>query len=171
MSSRHIIVVAVTVIALVAGVRAQQSAAVDPIRELLAEVRGLRAAMERAATVGARVQLLVARIQLQEQRIAELSRRATELRSEQRNAELELGRIAAMHKQFEAAADIMPESERKNFEHQLTMMKTQAATLEKRGAELAQEEGFLAQQLAQEQGRWTAINDQLDALERSLIIK
>ena len=50
-----------------------QAPVVDPIRELLTEVRALRIAMERSATVGARIQLLVARVQLQEQRIAELS--------------------------------------------------------------------------------------------------
>ena len=46
----------------------------DVLAELLVEVRGLRLAMERAATVGARIQLLVARVQLQEQRIAEVAR-------------------------------------------------------------------------------------------------
>ena len=62
-----------------AGARAQTP---DVLGELLKEVRGLRLAMERAATVGARIQLLVARVQLQEQRIAELSRRAAVVRDE-----------------------------------------------------------------------------------------
>src|SRR5688572_14495019 len=66
---------------------AQSSTTIDPIRELLVEVRGLRAAMERSATVGARIQLLVARVQLQEQRIAEVSRRINSARAELRTAE------------------------------------------------------------------------------------
>lgn len=67
---------------LIPGLVAAQPPSVDPIRELLTEVRALRLAMERQATVGARIQLLVARIQLQEQRIAELSRRAAAVRDE-----------------------------------------------------------------------------------------
>ena len=64
------------------GVALAQAPAPDLVRELLTEVRALRIAMERAATTGARIQLLVARVQLQEQRIAELSRRAAAVREE-----------------------------------------------------------------------------------------
>jgi hypothetical protein len=43
------------------------------MRALLVEVRGLRAAMERLATAGPRVQLAFGRLQLQEQRITSLT--------------------------------------------------------------------------------------------------
>ena len=60
----------------------QRDLPTELLTELLTEVRGLRQSMERAATVGARIQLLVARVQLQEQRIAELSRRLMTVRDE-----------------------------------------------------------------------------------------
>ena len=164
---KRALLVAFGVSLLVAGVTAQQSTSIDPIRELLVEVRGLRAAMERSATVGARVQLLVARIQLQEQRISELSRRLAQVRTELRDAEGQMNTFAPMMKMFDN--DKMPPEERDAFNHQLEMMKGQLALQEKRRTELTQEEGFLTQQLSEEQGRWTTINEQLDALERSLM--
>jgi chromosome segregation ATPase len=168
MSLTRGLLVAGGVLACAIGLSAQQGPPIDPIRELLVEVRGLRAAMERAATVGARVQLLVARIQLQEQRIAELSRRVTSLRSELRSAEQEAAQIGGMSKMLEEDNRLPPEA-REHLGNQLVMMKSQLATIEKRRLDLSQEEAFVTQQLAEEQGRWTAINEQLDQLERSLI--
>jgi hypothetical protein len=169
MSRHRAVILGGCILLFAAGLGAQQAGSADPIRELLVEVRGLRAAMERSATVGARVQLLVARIQLQEQRIAELSRRVTAIRSELRGSEREALQIGAMFKMFEqGAADAKQPEEREAAHHQLTMMKNQAADLERRRLELAQEEAFLTQQLNDEQGRWSTINEQLDQLERSL---
>jgi hypothetical protein len=168
MSFGRVVVVASGLVICAAAVHAQQGGPIDPIRELLVEVRGLRAAMERSATMGARVQLLVARIQLQEQRIAELSRRVTSVRAELRQSEQEALQLTGMAKMFEDGSDKMPESERGNMNHQLVMMKSQLATLEKRRLELSQEELFVTQQLSEEQGRWSSINEQLDQLERSL---
>lgn len=152
----------------VATVAAQQAAPIDPIRELLVEVRGLRAAMERQATVGARVQLTVARIQLQEQRINELSRRAVSLRSELRNLESEATQLQTMMQQILDPSSPIPAEQRQELEHQVAMMKGQLANIEKRRVDVTQEESFVSQQLSTEQGRWSAINEQLDALERSL---
>src|SRR5688572_5520225 len=106
---------------------AQSSTTIDPIRELLVEVRGLRAAMERSATVGARVQLLVARIQLQEQRIAELSRRATTLRSELRDTDQELVGIGPTVQRLQEVGDRLPPEQRAEMEQQASMMKGQVA--------------------------------------------
>src|SRR5687767_7515922 len=81
-----------------AGARAQTP---DVLGELLKEVRALRIAMERASTVGARIQLLVARVQMQEQRIAELSRRAVAVREELSKLDAGNAGIASMMKRFE----------------------------------------------------------------------
>ncbi len=70
-----------------AGAQAQTP---DVLGELLKEVRGLRLAMERAATVGARIQLLVGRVQIQEQRIAELTRRSAAVREEMSRLDMEI---------------------------------------------------------------------------------
>jgi hypothetical protein len=58
----------------VAGQTAQSNQ--DTLAALLAEVRGLRAAMEQMASAAPRVQLAMGRLQLQEQRVSTVVRRA-----------------------------------------------------------------------------------------------
>ena len=142
----------------------------DVLKELLVEVRALRVAMERAATVGARIQLLVARVQMQEERIAELSRRAVTVREELSRIDTEIAQHSGMMKQFERpeASGRMPPDEQRAMEGMLEMQKQQIAFAEKRRQELTSEEALLAQQIAAEQGRWSDVNNQLDELERSL---
>jgi hypothetical protein len=143
----------------------------DILRELLAEVRGLRLAMERAATVGARIQLLVARVQMQEQRIAELSRRAIAVREEIGQIDTAIAQHGVMLKQFEGASSRAKPDEQREIEGMLEMQKQQIAISEKRRQELLSEETQLAQQIAADQGRWSDVNSQLDELERSLTPK
>lgn len=138
-------------------------AAPDVLKELLVEVRALRVAMERAATVGARIQLLVARVQMQEQRIAELSRRATAVREELGGIDATIAQFNGMIKQFEGSGAGLPQ-----FAGMVEMQKQQIATQEKRRQELLNEEALLNQQIAADQGRWSDVNNQLDELERSL---
>ena len=150
-----------------AGAQAQTP---DVLGELLKEVRALRIAMERAATVGARTQLLVARVQLQEQRITELSRRAVAVREELSKIDSGTTGIASMLERFESPTAEMPPEESAAFESQIEMFKTQMATAEKRRQELTNEEALLSQQISADQGRWSDINNQLDQLERSLML-
>lgn len=145
-----------------------QSQTPDVLGELLKEVRGLRLAMERAATVSARIQLLVARVQLQEQRITELSRRAVAVREELSKIDSGNAGIASMLKRFEAPIANIPPEERAEFESQMEIFKTQLAAAEKRRQDLTNEEALLSQQISADQGRWTDINNQLEQLERSL---
>jgi uncharacterized coiled-coil protein SlyX len=144
------------------------AAAPDVLRELLVEVRGLRVAMERAATVGARIQLLVARVQMQEQRIAELSRRAVTVREELGKLDAQIAQFSGMMKQFEGTSGRMPPEEQRAMEGVFEMQKQQVAIAEKRRQDLLGEEALLAQQIAADQGRWSDVNSQLDELERSL---
>jgi hypothetical protein len=46
--------------------------------------------------------------------------------------------------------------------------KAQAATLEKRKLDLANEESLLLQQVSADQNRWSDVNGQLDDIERAL---
>lgn len=147
---------------------AAHAQAPDVLGELLKEVRGLRLAMERAATVGARIQLLVARVQMQEQRIAELSRRAVAVREELSKIDAGNSGLISMLKRFEAPVANMPPDQRAEFEAQMEMFKTQLATADKRRQELLNEEALLSQQMSADQGRWSDVNNQLDQLERSL---
>lgn len=152
----------------VASAQATAPAAPDVFRELLAEVRGLRLAMERAATVGARIQLLVARVQMQEQRITELSRRAVTVREEVGRIDVALAQQSGMMKQFERSGARANPDEQREIEVMVEMHKQQIAASEKRRQELLNEDALLAQQIAADQGRWSDINNQLDELERSL---
>jgi chromosome segregation ATPase len=140
------------------------------LTELLTEVRGLRQSMERAATVGARIQLLVARVQLQEQRIAELSRRLMTVRDEMSSLETQASGLQSQVAMFEKAGanSNAPAEERNQMEQMLQGFKSQVATFEKRRLDLANEESLLMQQVAADQGRWSDVNSQLDELERTL---
>lgn len=147
-----------------AGARAQTP---DLLGELLKEVRGLRVAMERAATVGARIQLLVGRVQIQEQRIAELTRRSAALREEMSRLDLAISEMASSAKSLEGASAKTPDMQ-KEIESQLESLHAQLALTEKRRQELANDDAQIAQQMSADQGRWTDVNNQLDQLERSL---
>ena len=155
---------------LTAAAQAGSQPAPDVLKELLVEVRGLRLAMERAATVGARIQLLVARVQMQEQRIAELSRRAVTVREELSRIDAGVAQQAMMIKQVErsvSSGQHTPEEQRE-MESMMEMHKQQIAITDKRRQQLMAEDASLAQQIAADQGRWSDVNGQLDELERSL---
>lgn len=147
---------------------AQAARADDPIRELLSEVKLLRQALERASTVGTRIQLLVARVQLQEQRIGDLSRRLDSVRAELRDVERESNALAPQVAAMQETAQAEDLHERRAAEQAAAMLNSQAEALERRRVELTNEEGLLAQQIAAEQGRWTDFNNRLEQLERSL---
>ena len=145
-----------------------QAPAPDLVRELLTEVRALRIAMERSATTGARIQLLVARVQLQEQRIAEQSRRAATLRDDIAKVDTEIARTAGEAKRMEGMLERVPAEDREGFGRQIENMKAQSALPQKRRQDLLNEEALVSQQMAADQGRWSDVNNQLDELERSL---
>ena len=148
-----------------------QAPVADPIRELLTEVRALRIAMERSATVGARIQLLVARVQMQEQRIAELSRRAAAVRDEISKVDAVIAVTIDNVKGSEVMAEKATSPEiRREMEAQVEYYKTQLRTPEKRRQELLNEESLLSQQMAADHVLWSDVNNQLDELERSLAL-
>lgn len=154
---------------LVPSMALAQAPVVDPIRELLTEVRALRIAMERSATVGARIQLLVARVQLQEQRIAELSHRAAAVRNELSKVEAAMAETSQSLRRTEGALERGAEvDKRKELEGMVEFYKAKLVTPERRRQDLLNEEALLPQQLSADQGRWTDVNNQLDQLERSL---
>ena len=128
----------------------QRDLPTELLTELLTEVRGLRQSMERAATVGARIQLLVARVQLQEQRIAELSRRLMTVRDEMSTLDAQASALQNQVAMFEKAGanNNVPAEERNQMEQMLQGFKSQVATFEKRRLDLANEESLLMQQVA-----------------------
>jgi chromosome segregation ATPase len=167
-SIRFVLAAMLVAVPSIASAQSTAPASPDVLRELLVEVRGLRAAMERAATVGARIQLLVARVQMQEQRIAESSRRAVTVRQELSQLDQSLAQTTAMVRSIERAAPRSNPEEQREMEQMIEMQKTQVASLEKRRQDLLNEDNLLSQQIAADQSRWSDVNTQLDELERSL---
>jgi predicted nucleic acid-binding Zn-ribbon protein len=167
--SAFIVLVAVAMVAVVA---AQGPASNDPMRELLLEVRALRVSLERAMQTGPRIQLFAARVQMQEQRILDVTRRLTSARSAIRGIDEELQGISHSMQELEShVRRVTDADERQAIDDRIQNFKSRVQISTSQRQELMNEEGMLAQQLAQEEARWQAINDRLEELERSLAQK
>lgn len=153
-----------------AGQAAQAPKNEDVLPALLAEVRGLRAAMEQMASAGPRVQLFVGRLQLQEGRMNGMVHRLDEVRDRMVSARQEYERARDGLAGLEAAIarndrDLPPKND---LDTMMSDRKGRAvatkAALDRHVAEEAQ----LVSDLTAEQARWTDINQRLDELERAL---
>lgn len=137
---------------------------------LLNEVRLLRQAIEQLAGNGARVQIAFGRLQLQEQRTAAAARRLEDLRAHLARLASQATETAERLKDFEGLATTgtrTPEEEADLREMQ-KMMTRELRRTEAERARLTAEESEAASVLANEQGRWSDLNRQLEELERSL---
>jgi chromosome segregation ATPase len=151
-------------------VAAQAPAAqTDILPALLIEVRGLRAAMEQMASAGPRVQLALGRVQLQEQRVSGLSRRLETASTNAAEAERNYER---QQQQLQGIEESVPQAtgptavDLKAMQAQIKIeMGRAAADLQRFRAE----EAGLASELATEQARWTELNQQMEALEGTLV--
>jgi len=150
----------------------------EVLSALLVEVRGLRAAMEQMASAGPRVQLFASRLQLQETRINNMVHRLDTVRDRIGEAQTEMSRLQAEERQLQAAFGEQKSSTAPDAREEANMatallgglrarIATSRANLDRHTAEETQ----LMQELTTEQGRWTAINQQLDELERALAKK
>jgi hypothetical protein len=179
MSRTHVIGAAAAVLLVLSGAAAgRTSAQAQPITSqdvlpaLLAEVKGLRAAMEQMAGAGPRIQLSVGRLQLQEGRIAGMIRRLDTVRDGLSTARRELEGFKGAQKMMEGEdEDRKPGEEKPDWGPIFAGMKKQAAAAQANVDRLAAEEIQLTQELATEQARWTDINNRLDELERALAKK
>ena len=147
----------------------------DLLPALLTEVRGLRAAMEQMASAGPRVQLFASRLQLQEARINNLLRRLDTLRDRTAEAQADVTRLQLEEKQLEAALGEHKQSASPEAREEANMatllmggVRTKLTAARAAVDRMTAEEAQLMQDLAAEQGRWSAINQQLDELERAL---
>jgi DNA repair exonuclease SbcCD ATPase subunit len=142
----------------------------DVLNALLAEVRGLRAAMEEVASSGTRAQLLLGRLQLQEQRVNALNGRLDAVRKEIAGNEQV---AAAMEDELKRATEAsqnqsLPPAMQRQMEDQLRHIKPEYLRRQTEIQRLQQAEASLSQELASEQGRWNDFNRTLEELERSL---
>jgi hypothetical protein len=148
----------------------QQLSNADVLPALLAEVRGLRAALEQMASANAHAQLLVGRLQLQETRMAGMIRRLDTVRDSLASARGTYEHLAGSLKQFEndkgpESGGGVPEEEKDNM---LRGLRAGAAAAKANVDRLAAEENQLTVDLTAEQSRWIDINQRLDELEKSL---
>jgi hypothetical protein len=136
--------------------------------DLLAEVRAIRADLDRASAASLRGQLLGMRLQLQEARITALSRQLRDVQDRLRDNQQarvsltnSLTMFSGQGQKGEPSAEM-----RKQMEFIFAPLKGQLELLDRTDADLKQEEASLMAQLQQEQNRWTAFNGQIEELER-----
>src|SRR5262245_14461488 len=137
--------------------------------ELLAEVRGLRADLVKAAHVNGRIQLLSARLSIEEQRLNGLSQQLIDVRddlakvtSDRMDVEARLGQIDAS---LYRAVPIDPQKDAYDFRNELMNRLT---GLRARESQLRADESEVSTLLTSEERRRLDFNSRLDDLERSL---
>ena len=171
---RTFVLAAVAALGLSAGVSGQAGQPAAPARtqmdELLAEVRAIRADLDRAAATSLRGQLLGMRLQLQEQRISTIARQLSDV--QQRLRDIAQARVSMLGplKMFAGMKEPGQPDDPGNaamMKMVLEPLKAQLAALDKSEAELKVEESALTGQLHDEQNRWSAFNAQIEEMERA----
>ena len=163
-----------------AAVQAQAPAgsSTDIMPALLAEVRGLRAVMEQMASAGARIQLTLGRLQLQEQRLnvanvrlqetrndlTNTQRRQTELQEQVANLEASL----SGQREMDLVPGAPPEQQRAIMKMQLGQNQRELASVGSEIQRLIATAAAAESDVANEQARWSDLNQRLDDLERAL---
>jgi chromosome segregation ATPase len=151
------------------ALRSQTPDGASILPALLAEVRGLRAAMEQMASAGPRVQLALGRLQLQEQRLSTLLMKLDATRSGLSSLQRQLLQQQAQMGEFENREKETTEPlERRQVENMMSMMKREMASTSSEIQRLTAEEAALSADIASEQARWNDFNQRLEELERSL---
>jgi chromosome segregation ATPase len=167
-----VLAVAATLTGAVVSARQSPPATNDEVLPaLLAEVKGLRAAMEQIASAGPRVQLFVGRLQLQEARINSMARRLDTVRDSLAGAQGHYEQTRQRLKELQSAISENREGlpPRADVESMVTNRRSEVSAAKTAVDRLTAEEAQLVQDLTVEQGRWTEINQRLDELERALI--
>ena len=151
----------------------------DIMPALLAEVRGLRVAMEQMTAAGPRVQLALGRLQLQEQRVAAATTRLTEVRNQlaaaQRRAAEVQEAVDTLEGMLSGEREMAKPDGKNTVEDIRRMISAELAVRQKDvgvvGVDLQRlltEEAALVNELSTEQARWSDLNQRLEDLERSL---
>ena len=152
----------------------------DIMPALLAEVRGLRAAIEQMSSSASRVQLALGRLQLQEQRLNAANGRLAEIRNQLAGAQR---RAAELQEQVTELESMMsgqrelprPDAKtnaddlRRAITEQLHAAQREVGTANADVQRLTIQENALANDVSTEQSRWSDLNQRLEDLERSLL--
>lgn len=145
-----------------------QSPPEDTMRELVAEVRALRQAVERTSSLSARSQALLGRVQLQENRLAELGRRLDDARERVRAAAVDETRhatqLAELTHRLQGSSG--GADERASIDAMLREMRANVKLAQDQAAQLRADEQAVLTALTQEQTRWSDYNARLEAIEQ-----
>ena len=174
------VLAAILLVGTLAAAQTPGSGSRDIMPELLAEVRGLRAAIEQMTASSSRVQLALGRLQLQEQRLSVANGRLADARTQLGNAQrraAEMQEQAANLESMLSGQSEMPKPEGQSAEQirrqvtmEMQMAQRQAIVANAEVQRLTLEENTLAGEVSSEQARWADLNRQLEDLERSLRI-
>jgi chromosome segregation ATPase len=139
------------------------------IQALLSEVHQLRIALERANTIGPRIQLAIERIRIQQENVARLTR---EWEEAQRNVtkvsserESYLTTIKEIESQLNRATD---PALRKRFEDDMPRMQSRFTQAERSELNARAQEAELNSRLKAEQATLYGLTDRLNQIERAL---
>jgi hypothetical protein len=165
---RALVVAGFSLVAFAASAAAQGATpSRDPMLELLAEVKAMRAEMRAASEASVQAQLLVARLQLQEQRITTLSRQLNDVQRQLSDNERGRAPLAAQVAAMSGDASV-PASEREEREQAVQPLKSILEQLEKGDRDLKAQETHLMGLIAEEQARWVSFNARLDELAKHI---
>ena len=168
-NSLAIVLSAVLVVGVAASAAGQQrtlpTAAPATLDDVLNELRALRMELKESSVASLRAQLLVARLQLQEQRINTVWRQLSEVEDKLQANEKNRAAPEQILKMMGLEPGAEPPKEMASI---VEMFKNQMAAGEKTDSDLKLRQAELMQLMTQEQSRWTAFNEQLETLEKTL---
>ena len=149
-----------------------QQGSPDVANQMLSELKGLRADLNRFAAIGARTQMAAVRLQLQEQRVA---RALAELSSVRTQRETFEGSLEANNNGIAETENRVRDSktaaERTGLELMLPTLKAQSADMEAQIQRLREREADAGRELAYEQAAWNELSNRLDEFERQLTVR
>ncbi len=145
----------VCLIGAAASGQAQRSPAT--LDELLVEIQGMRAEINRAASASLRAQLLTARVTLQELRLNTAAQQLANVRQQLAESSLRLA---------PSTDQIKPALETKS--QMLAPLRYTVQQEQRRNRELQNEEAALTRSIEAEESRWTDFYSRLDELEQAL---
>jgi hypothetical protein len=166
--SQAVALIAILVVAVTAGVTAQQRPAparAATLDDLLEELRAFRSELKESSATTLRAQLLLARLQLQEQRVNTIWRQLSEVEDKLQVTQKE----AVAPEQILKLMGVQPGSEPPaQLAPVIEMFKMQMAGADKANEDLKVRQAELTQLMTNEQSRWTTLNAEIEALEKAL---
>ena len=139
------------------------------LQALLAEVRQLRQDLRAATATSQRVQIILHRLQGQEAAVARMERRVDDVRSSLTQVQFEMKRLAAEIKLREdTQSNTQNPAERRDVEEVLSRNKVELESLKSTEQQLQTRQSEAEQDLRNEQAKLTALQGQLDILDKSL---